>query len=822
MKDLKKKFGTFFKKNWPLFGIFFLALTFFYPVWLENKAPLPADALVGAHVPWIELKWEEYPAGVPIKNQEITDSFSQFYPWRSLVGESWRAGKVALWNPYMFSGTPFLATLHSSALYPLNVLYVFLSDLNAWTGLVFLQIFLAAIFMYLFLIDLKIKKEASFLGAIVFSFSGYMVAWLEFATGGHAGLWLPLLLLFEHRLIKSEKSIWLLPISVVFFFIFTAGDFQVPLYICTAYILFGSFLLFQKKIARSLSLKSLLYVFAGLAFGILLSLPQLLPTLELFLQSIRTNDPYISEYYFGLMHWEKITNFIWPDFFGNVVTRNYWARFGYHEYLSFVGIIALVFCIYGLIVKKRKIEKFFWSLLVICLLFLFPTPIAFLPFKLKIPGLGTSSASRIIFLVDFCLAVLAAYGFSKWINGKKPTILRVVFYFLVVTVGVGLGVAVSLLFIKSVPQTFVPEIAVNLKVALRNMIPSTLVLLLLGLLFFGQYKILPRLKKKVLIKYFRLAIPLAVLLLASAEILRFAWKNTPFSPRKFVFPKTQIIEFLEKETETFRIAGGIPLNLFMPYKIRSAEGYDPIYPLTNGEWFSAVNSGNLESLSRRYGLIHNFSSPLIDYASVKYVVDYKKNIYGGISSKGNLAPGIELPRYKPVFSEGRISVFENTQTLPRVWLSTNYKIIPEQQQIIDELKDINANKERLIVVESKPEIPVERTDLDFTIENFTQTYNRIDLDVTTSENALLFLSESFYPGWKAYINDQEAEILRANYLFQAIAVPKGEHNIMFIYYPESFKIGKWATIATSVFLIGIIGYEQAKTKRKRSTQKRSS
>ena len=32
----------------------------------------------------------------------------------------------------------------------------------------------------------------------------------------------------------------------------------------------------------------------------------------------------------------------------------------------------------------------------------------------------------------------------------------------------------------------------------------------------------------------------------------------------------------------------------------------------------------------------------------------------------------------------------------------------------------------------------------------------------------LFMSDSFYPGWKAYVDGKEAEILRANYLFRAI------------------------------------------------------
>ena len=189
----------------PVLILIFCSLIFFYPAIFQNKIPLPTDALVGAHIPWTEYRWPEYPAGVPIKSQEITDAVSQFYPWRALVGSFWRSGKPPLWNYYMFNGAPFLATLHSAALYPLNFIYLFLSDASAWAVLVYLQIILSMWFMYLLLREINLPRLPSVLGSIAFGFSGYMIAWLQFATGGHAGLWLPLILYFVLRFKKTEN-----------------------------------------------------------------------------------------------------------------------------------------------------------------------------------------------------------------------------------------------------------------------------------------------------------------------------------------------------------------------------------------------------------------------------------------------------------------------------------------------------------------------------------------------------------------------------------------------------------------------------------------
>ena len=93
-----------------------------------------------------------------------------------------------------------------------------------------------------------------------------MIAWLEFATGGHAGLWLPLLLLLELNLLRSKRNILVVPIAAVFFFIYTAGDFQVPLYITSTYLLLA---LYKAFFGKSNYKKKLRVVLIALVLGIM-------------------------------------------------------------------------------------------------------------------------------------------------------------------------------------------------------------------------------------------------------------------------------------------------------------------------------------------------------------------------------------------------------------------------------------------------------------------------------------------------------------------------------------------------------------------------
>jgi uncharacterized membrane protein YfhO len=54
---------------------------------------------------------------------------------------------------------------------------------------------------------------------------------------------------------------------------------------------------------------------------------------------------------------------------------------------------------------------------------------------------------------------------------------------------------------------------------------------------------------------------------------------------------------------------------------------------------------------------------------------------------------------------------------------------------------------------------------------------------------MLFLSDTYYPGWKAYVDGKETKIYRADYTFRAIYVLGGSHKVEFIYSPLSFKMG---------------------------------
>lgn len=65
----------------------------------------------------------------------------------------------------------------------------------------------------------------------------------------------------------------------------------------------------------------------------------------------------------------------------------------------------------------------------------------------------------------------------------------------------------------------------------------------------------------------------------------------------------------------------------------------------------------------------------------------------------------------------------------------------------------------------------------------------VSLSVVLDRSGWVVLNDTFYPGWKASIDGQPAEIHRANYLFRGVFVPPGRHTLTYAYLPPRLTLG---------------------------------
>jgi len=98
------------------------------------------------------------------------------------------------------------------------------------------------------------------------------------------------------------------------------------------------------------------------------------------------------------------------------------------------------------------------------------------------------------------------------------------------------------------------------------------------------------------------------------------------------------------------------------------------------------------------------------------------------------------------------------------------------------------------------------------LKEFTPPHIKYESQSLT--DGLAVFSEIYYPGWHAFIDGKEAEILRADYVLRALAIPAGKHEIEFKFEPKPYLIGNKVTLASSwvVLLVslGCLGWSMKK------------
>jgi hypothetical protein len=127
------------------------------------------------------------------------DVFTYFTPFKAYAAKVLLAGRLPLWNPYLFMGVPFLANIQTAVLYPLNLPLIWLSPPKMVVYSIVLHIFLGGLFAYLYArLSLGLSPFGALVTAIVFALSGFLGARVEHLTHLNVYVWLPLLfLLFD-------------------------------------------------------------------------------------------------------------------------------------------------------------------------------------------------------------------------------------------------------------------------------------------------------------------------------------------------------------------------------------------------------------------------------------------------------------------------------------------------------------------------------------------------------------------------------------------------------------------------------------------------
>jgi hypothetical protein len=87
------------------------------------------------------------------------------------------------------------------------------------------------------------------------------------------------------------------------------------------------------------------------------------------------------------------------------------------------------------------------------------------------------------------------------------------------------------------------------------------------------------------------------------------------------------------------------------------------------------------------------------------------------------------------------------------------------------------------------------------VESLRFSTRVVTFNITNAEPTWVVIAQTFYPCWQAYVDGNPVRLWRANYVFQALAVPLGEHHVRIVYRDRIFYIGVALTVATLLALL---------------------
>lgn len=364
------------------------------------------------------------------------DSWSYSILLRMLQASMMSEGMIPLWNPYTFAGMPLLAAIQPGVLYPPNWLFLIFSPGVAMNLVVITTYHIALIGTYLYLRTLACGRAAAFLGALAFTFGGFMISHLEQVNYIAATAYLPWILYclqnlkdaVDWRASLRMASLGAIVIALHSFAGLPQATFQIALLGGPYFLL----LLFQLRDDQtpadrrpaspgaSRSIRFFLAVCLMGLVGVLLSAIQLSPTRELQLQGERAGIPYESFAIFSMPP-RRLLSLIMPYFFGGALPPLYhvggWDHWWLHKYIhGYVGVLTLVLVLTAAALRRSESLVRFWTIAAIAALTL--TFGDYLPFGVhhllyKIPVYNLFRAPyRHLYEFNFAVAALAGLGFE--------------------------------------------------------------------------------------------------------------------------------------------------------------------------------------------------------------------------------------------------------------------------------------------------------------------------------------------------------------------------------------------------------------------------
>ncbi len=706
-----------------------------------------------------------------------------FLPWLRFIVESVKEGIFPLWNPYVFSGTPFVGNPQPALFYPATWLALWVGPERAFGLSIALHTWLAALGMYGWLRAIGATRSGAFLASVAYALSGFMTARI---WAGHYGVvlgaaWLPAALWAVSRALSRRSIAWAIVAGLPFGLIFLSGHTPTFALLVLALSAFAGFEAIraarQARSARPALAALGLLGLVGIA-GLTLAAVQVLPTLTLVQNSARAATrslTFASRFSLPPGH---LLSMLVPDLFGEPVHTGYWGVPVFEEYIYYVGVPTLILAALSVFTRDARARFFaaFGAFGLIAALGPDGVVYRFIPFfdLLRAPArAGMWTMFSFAAAAGLCVSALqtsdseeARRILSKW--SRKP-----------IAIGVGSGLLLA-----------------GATYALFRLVPSA-----------PESGWMRELSGDILV--------FTLLFAASSALLR-GWSLRPDRSRLWLLLMTAVL-FTDLSAYHLNLVRMVPVTRGAPYAAAArALGdrlkdnrliwvYANLFELNLGMDFGQHNVYGYDSLitARLQAFVdraRELSTPIYDLLGVRYVI-----------SASPLAEGVS-----PIGESDGFLFYERPSAAPRAWIVHAIESVADEAAALDRVA-ADFDPQALAVVAGAAPCAVEARGRADSVSIASYEPNRIEAQADAGAAGMLVFSEIDYPGWVASIDGAPADIHRVDYGLRGVCLPGGAHTVVMIYDPPELKAGA-AVSVLAVILVAVAGFALARRNRHQDTQ----
>ena len=722
-----------------------------------------------------------------------TDTGAEFHSGNEPFAEALSKLPQKNWSRYL-GGMPESAALRAQY-YPLKIIDLFTSEHRYFGWRYIFAMFTAGYFMYLCTRSFGLHPLAALIAGAAYASAP---AFLSFSHAGHyakmtvIGLF-PLMYWALNRGMDTRRIIY---------FLILGGTVGIAIYsphLQMAYFaLWALGLLFLYKLLRDLfrtqNKKTALYqtllsagaICLGLAIGAEGVIPQYWNTTTSSKRAAteQTSDDGYEFASSWSLHPEEIFALVIPEFVAfdtNTTPHKYWGRNAFKINSEYVGIVPLFFAILALSrIRKKNHIAFLLGLFILSVAYaLGPhTPLHKLLFHL-VPGVNVLRAPGMIaFLFSFALCALGAYGLHRLITDDiTPETAKK----LGITGGICTAILLLFAFVPSallsiwqnIVWTDIP--APRLQIAQNNLTHAAQGALLAAL-FVGALTVISYLRAQNKLKIHAFFLILLTIILIDTWRIDKLFLNY-VNPNR-VPPQERVnadaVAFLKRDNSLFRVLA-LPDHNQMPL---------PGIDLVTG--------------------FHDFAIRRYDHI-LKSDALYNPAILNLLNTKYIVAPSeMDAPYIQKIAGRQGLHIYRNPGALPWFYLAPQYEIIPDENQILQKLGDPTNNPMQTAIVEENPGIiPDPTTSETGSIERleYNEHQGYLKLKTTASGTRILVISQNHHPNWHGTVNGESKPLIRANYLWTAVALEPGEHIVELTYRDPIVATTRWITLGGVLILL---------------------